>query len=100
MFLDQKNQYCENDYTTQNNVQIQCNLYQTTNGIFHNTITKNLNFVWKHRRPQIAKAILKNKNGTEGINVPDFRHIIETLILWPPDGKSLFIGKDPHAGND
>ena len=24
----------------------------------------------------------------------------ETSILWPPDGKSLFIGKDPHAGND
>ena len=74
MFLDQKNQHCENDYTTQNNVQIQCNLYQTTNGIFHNTRTKNLDFVWKHRRPQIAKAILKNKNGPEGINVSDFRH--------------------------
>ena len=25
MFLDWKNQYCENDYTTQSNVQIQCN---------------------------------------------------------------------------
>ena len=40
MFLDWKNQYCENDYTTQSNLQIQCNPYQTTNGIFHRTRTK------------------------------------------------------------
>ena len=35
MFLDWKNQYCENDYMTQSNLQIQCNPYQTTNGILH-----------------------------------------------------------------
>ena len=31
----------ENDYTTQSNLQIQCNPYQTTNGIFHRHRTKN-----------------------------------------------------------
>ena len=41
MFLVWKNQHCENDYTTQSNLQIQCNPYQTTNGIFHGTRTKN-----------------------------------------------------------
>ena len=40
MSLDWKNQHCENDYTTQSNLQIQCNLYQTTNDIFHRTWTK------------------------------------------------------------
>ena len=40
MFLDQKNQYCENDYAAQSNLQIQCNPYKTTNGIFHRTRTK------------------------------------------------------------
>ena len=40
-FLDWKNQYCENDFCTQRNLQIQCNLYQTMNGIVHSTRTKN-----------------------------------------------------------
>jgi len=41
MFLGKKNQYCENDYTTKCNLQIQYNHYQITNGIFHRTRTKN-----------------------------------------------------------
>ena len=41
MFLGRKNQYCENDYTTKCNLQIQCNLYQITNGTFHRTKIKN-----------------------------------------------------------
>ena len=40
MFLDWKNQYCENDYTTQSNLQIQCNPHQIINGIFHRIRTK------------------------------------------------------------
>ena len=41
MYLDWKNQHCENNYTTQSNLQIQCNPYQTTIGILHRIRTKN-----------------------------------------------------------
>ena len=41
MFTDQKNQYSENEYSTQSNLQIQCNPYQATNGIFHRAKTNN-----------------------------------------------------------
>ena len=41
MFLYRNNQYCENDYTTKCDLQIQCNPYQITNGIFHR-IRRNL----------------------------------------------------------
>ena len=44
------------------NLQIQCNPYQTNNGIFHRTKTKkNSKFVCKHKRPQRVKAILRKK---------------------------------------
>ena len=41
MFMDWKNQYSENEYTTQSNLQIQCNPYQATNGIFQRTRKNN-----------------------------------------------------------
>ena len=41
MFMDCKNQYSENEYTTQSSLHIQCNPYQATNSIFHRTRKNN-----------------------------------------------------------
>ena len=47
VFLDWKNKYCLNVFTTQDNLQIQCNTYQITNSIFKNrTRTKFFFLIW------------------------------------------------------
>ena len=80
-FIDLKNQQSENEYTTQSNLQIQYNPYQITNGIFHGTRTKISQFKWKQKRPQIAKAVLRKKNGAGGVNLPDFRLYYKTTVI-------------------
>ena len=59
MFLGRKNQYCENDYTTKRNLQIQCDPYQITNGIFQRTRIKNFTIYME------VQKTLNSKNSLE-----------------------------------
>ena len=72
MFMDRKNQYSENEYTTQSNLQIQCNPYQATNSIFHRTRTNNFT---------ICMEIQKTSNSQRNLEKEDWKW--KSQPAWP-----------------
>ena len=69
MFMDQKNQYSENQYTTQSDLQIQFNPYQATSGIFHRTGTNNFTICMEIQKTSNSQSNLE-KEEWNGRNQP------------------------------
>ena len=61
MFLDRKNQYCENDYTTKHNLQTQCDPYQIINGTFHRARTKNFTIHMETQKTPNSQSSLEKE---------------------------------------
>jgi len=78
MFLGRKNQYCENDYTTKCNLQIQCDPYQITNGIFHRTTTKNFTIHMETQKTSNSQSSLEKEEWSRRNQPSGFQIILQS----------------------
>ena len=81
MFLDWKNQHCENDYTPPSNLQIQCNPYQITDGIFHRTKTKKFLICMETRKTLNHQSNLEKEKESWRNQIPDFRLYYKATVI-------------------
>ena len=88
MFLDWKNQHCENDYTTQSNLQIQCNPYQTTTGSFHRTRTKNFTICMQTQKTPNSQSNLEKEKWSRRNQAPWLQSILQSYS----NQKSMVLG--------
>ena len=59
--LGLENQYCQNDYTTQGNLQIQCNTYQITKDILHRAKTEYFKIFMETQKSLNSQSNIENE---------------------------------------
>ena len=81
MFLEWKTQFCENDCITQTNLRFNVIPIKLLMVFFTELERKTSQFVWKHKRLRIAKAVLRKKNGAGRINLSHIRLYYKVTVI-------------------
>ena len=88
--LGLEDQYCENDYITQSNLQIQYNPYQITNGFFQRIRAKNFTICMETQKtpnsqsnPEKEKRSWRNQPSWPQTMLQIYKAtVIETVLYW------------------
>ena len=71
-----RNQYCQNDYNAQGNLQIHCKAYQITSGIFHRSRTQKIKFCMETQKALNSQTNLEKEKQSRRNQPPGLQNIL------------------------